>query len=190
MKRIFAISDTHRLMIIPPSGYDMTIHLGDFIDYFDIGLAGEFAARYLRRFDEVREAYTHVVLGNHERMFLSRFGRAIISGEIPESMTIAVEQIRLRASHYLYLPRQGARELPLVPEDLMENMYKEVIKHDARLVLYGHTHHQRYDDYQGFHLVDTGYGQLGAAAEIIVDGRDVQVNLLPGLRENEEGERP
>ena len=68
----------------------------------------------------------------------------------------------------------------------MDNMYKEVIKYDARLVLYGHTHHQRYDDYQGFHLVDTGYGEIGAAAEIIIDGRNVRVNLLPGIREGEQ----
>lgn len=183
MKRIFAISDTHKLMIIPPTGYDLSIHLGDFIDYFDVGLAGERAEIYRRRFDEVRAAYTYVVLGNHERMFLSRFGREVITGEIPDSLTIPVEGIKVRASHYLYLPRQGSREMPLVPEDLMQNMYKEVIRHDARVVLYGHTHRQRYDEYQGFHLVDTGYGEHWDAAEIIVDGQHVEVNLLPGLRE-------
>lgn len=186
MKKIFAIADTHRLMVIPPTGYDLTIHLGDFIDYFDIGPAGEKAALYHRRFDQIREAYTHIVLGNHERMFLHRFGKGIITGEIPESLTVQVEGIKLRLAHYLYLPRPEAREYPPVPESLLENLYKEVIRHDARLVLYGHTHHQRHDVYQGFHLVDTGFGEVGAAAEIIVDGKDVEVKLLPGLREREE----
>jgi len=186
MRRIFAISDTHRLMVVPPEGYDLTIHLGDFIDYYDVGRVGERADIYLRRFAEVHQTYTHVVLGNHERMFLNRFGKDCIPGELPDSLTIPIEGITVRASHYICLPSHGTTELPLVPETLLENVYKEVIKHNARLVLYGHTHRQKYGQYQGFHLVDTGYGQRGAAAEIVVDGQDVQVNLLQTKR----GDRP
>ncbi len=184
MKRIFAIGDTHRLMIIPPAGYDYTIHLGDFIDYFDVGLNDEKLEIYRHRFDEIRQAYTHYVIGNHERMFLNRYGPNILGEEMPESLTIPVEGIKLRASHYINQPRRGSRELPLVPESLMQNMFREVIKCDARLVLYGHTHRQRYDQYQGFHLVDVGHGQRGDAADIVVDGRHVEVNLLPDSRGN------
>jgi len=186
MRRIFAISDTHRLMVVPPEGYDLAIHLGDFIDYFDVGSVGERAEVYRNRFDEVRRAYTHVVLGNHERMFLSRFGKECIPGELPEYLTLPIEGITVRASHYICLPSHGTTELPFVPETLMDNVCREAIKNNARVVLYGHTHKQRYDQYQGFHLVDTGFGQIGDAAEIIVDGQDVQVNLLQTKR----GDRP
>lgn len=203
MKRIFAISDTHRKMVAPPPGYDITIHLGDFIDYFSVGPTGEHADLYRLRFDLVRQHYTHVVCGNHERMFINRFGED--PDLLPDALTIQVEGVRIRASHYLALPRpappeldeyvflddgsvhpwQRTAELPTVPESLLENLYREVIRYDARLVLYGHTHQQRYDVYQGVHLVDTGFGEAGAAAEIIVDGTEVQVTMIPGLWERE-----
>lgn len=198
MKRLFVISDTHRRLIEPPPGFDLAIHLGDWVDYFDaLGDNGTRASVYQYRFFEMSKLYDYVLWGNHERMYANQFhiglGQDELRRRYPAEKILDVEGVRIWLGHSIAQRLPDVDPDSPIPDDRRPELHHSLQSLGCGLVLAGHTHQPRDESFPSspspstgegrggggvMRIVDPGYGQEGRHAIVTIDGEAITVTLM------------
>jgi len=175
--KIFVISDTHDRIITPPSDCEVSIHLGDAVNYFNKDKST--AQAHISVF----RAYNYSCVGNHENMLLSFQNDPLLRKILDdESWTwlrqlrhqptrkINIEGIKIRLSHYIIAdPVDIAGEAANEPFAVL-NIAKAA---EFDVVAYGHTHEQFEQRIGGVWFLNPGDGEQGEYAVITTENSKI-----------------
>ncbi len=186
MKKLFLTSDTHGIAVLPSAGYDLSIHVGDFLDAFV-----QSRELYAQSIAAARQ-FDVVVPGNHEWIVLQqarrhhrKMGPNIVSEENmgwlarlcaqPEQI-ITIEQVQFRISHYLMVDKRYIAAAPL-SKPLESDAIRLLAARGIRAVLFGHNHRLEHLVIDGCHSINPGWGERGQYASVTIDGDQIEVAL-------------
>jgi len=178
--KIFVISDTHNKIVTPPADYGVSVHLGDCIDYFNKDKTS--AQAHVNVF----RTYTYSVAGNHENMLLSYNNDPLLKKIIDEeswtwlrnlrhqpTKKITIESVKIRLSHYITPDPVTIAGMPTNEPFAVLNLAKAK---EFDIIAYGHTHEQFEQKINGVWFLNSGNGEAGEYAEIIIDN-DKIINI-------------